>query len=81
MMKSLLALVLCCAAVVTARPEAVYILQDAALPQAEYAAKKLAAALAEQKHDVMAERAGYDRLISLAVNPSRLGARSVRHRS
>jgi hypothetical protein len=66
---------MCSVLIVTAaRAEKVFILHDAASPQAAYAARKLGETLAEQKHTVLAQRAGYDRLISLAVNEHRLGA-------
>lgn len=56
-----------------ARAEQVYILHDADVPQAAYAARKLGEALTAHGDTVMAERAGYDRLISLAVNAHRFG--------
>lgn len=57
---------------VSARAERVYLLHDADSPQASYAARKLGEALAAQKHELLRDRAGYDRLISLAVAPHRL---------
>ncbi len=56
------------------RAERVYILHDADVPQAAYAARKLGEELVRQKHEVLAERAGYERLISLGVHRERLGA-------
>jgi hypothetical protein len=70
----LLALVMSWTVVALARSESVYILRDSGVPQAEYAARKLVEVLTEQKHTVLQDRTGYDRLISLAVNSSRLGA-------
>src|SRR5690606_22237534 len=55
------------------RAERVYVLHDAAVPQVAYAARKLAEALEETGHEVLSERAGYERLISLAVHRERLG--------
>lgn len=46
----------------------VYVLHDAEVPQAAYAAEKLSETLVERGHEVLAGRTGYDHLISLAVN-------------
>lgn len=54
------------------RAERVHVLHDAGVPQAAYAARKLGAALAHQGHTLLPERAGYDRLVSLAVHRERL---------
>ncbi|MDQ8185780.1 hypothetical protein [Pelagicoccus sp. SDUM812002] len=67
----LLILSLCFAA--HAAAERVYILHDSESPQAAYAAGKLATALTELDHEILAERQGYERLISLGLNTSRLG--------
>ena len=56
-----------------ARAERVYVLHDASLPPAAYAARKLSETLAQQKHEVLRDRSGYDRMISLAVNEHRYG--------
>lgn len=53
------------------RAERVVVLRDPSVPQAEYAARKLGAALAEGGHAVVSQHTGYDRLISLAVNANR----------
>ena len=74
-MKTLtLFLIVCCLGWMSVRAESVYILHDATVPQAAYAARKLSEALKDGKHVVLAKRTGYDRLVSLAVNPSRLKA-------
>ncbi|MCF3650683.1 hypothetical protein [Synoicihabitans lomoniglobus] len=54
--------------------ERVFVLHDATVPQAAYAARKVGAALRAADHEVIAARAQYDRLINLSVNPGRLGA-------
>lgn len=54
--------------------ERVYILHDTDSPQAAYAARKLGEELKRLDHEVLKERAGYERLISLAVHRERLGA-------
>lgn len=54
--------------------ERVFVLHDATVPQAAYAARKISAALSKADHEVMADRVGYDRLINLSVNASRLEA-------
>ncbi|WP_442886713.1 hypothetical protein [Congregicoccus parvus] len=56
-----------------AAAESVYILHDRDVPQAAYAARKLGEALTERGDVVLADRRGYDRLVSLAVNKHRLG--------
>jgi hypothetical protein len=53
--------------------EKVYLLHDADVPQAAYAARKLGEELARQGHQLVADRARADRLISLAVHGQRLG--------
>lgn len=74
-MKTLtLLLIVSCLLAPTARSERVFILRDDSIPQAAYAARKLGEALAQAGHEVIAERAGYDVLVSLAVNSGRLGA-------
>ncbi|AOS45473.1 hypothetical protein Verru16b_02554 [Lacunisphaera limnophila] len=64
---------LACVFTVTVRAERVYVLHEAGSPQAAYAARKLGEALRGQGHEVLAERAGYDRLVSLAIHRERLG--------
>lgn len=59
---------------VHATAEKVYILHDTDSPQAAYSAGKLAATLTALDHEVIAERQGYERLISLGLNGERLGA-------
>ena len=56
-----------------ARAERVYVLHDATVPQAAYAARRLGEALASRGHTVLSERAGCERLVSLTVNAHRLG--------
>lgn len=74
-MKTLtLLLIVSCLLAPTARSERVFILRDDSIPQAAYAARKLGEALAQAGHEVIAERAGYDVLVSLAVNSGGLGA-------
>ncbi|HTO05346.1 MAG TPA: hypothetical protein VL069_16680, partial [Opitutus sp.] len=70
----LLSLIVCCMSLASVRAENVYILHDSAVPQAAYAARKLGETLKDGKHVILADRAGYDVLVSLAVNPNRLGA-------
>ena len=55
-----------------ARAANVYILHDAATPQAAYAARKISDTLISQGHHVLPNRAGYDHLISLAINSEQL---------
>src|SRR5215204_5497611 len=64
----------CCMLPCAARAERVAILHDAAVPQIAYSARKLNDALIQQKHEITRERSGYDRLVSLALNPVRLGS-------
>ena len=52
--------------------ERVYVLRDASVPQAEYAARRVGEALAGRRHTVLSQRDGYERLISIAVNSQRL---------
>lgn len=74
-MKTLiLSLIVGCMSTVIVRAEKVYILHDSAVPQAAYAARKLSEALKDENHVVLSDRAGYDVLVSLAVNPNRFGA-------
>ena len=73
-MKPRILVLLACLFTATLRAERVYILHDAGMPQAAYAARKLGEELLRQKHEVLRDRAGYDRLISLAVHRERLGA-------
>ena len=56
------ALVMVCfvATATVVRAERVYILHDAAVPQAAYAARKLSDALVTQKHEVLRDRKGYE---------------------
>ncbi|MBW3628418.1 MAG: hypothetical protein KY464_03890 [Gemmatimonadetes bacterium] len=73
-MKSLLCLVIAlCLATEAAWAQRVTILHDGAAPQAAYAARKLGEALTERGYQLLAERIGYDVLVSLAVHPERLG--------
>ena len=51
----------------------IYVLHDATVPQAAYAARKVSKAVQVQGHQVLPQRQGYDFMISLALNPSRLG--------
>lgn len=74
MKKLLLSLISTCLLISVARAELVYILHDADDVQASYAARKLGEALTAAGDDVMQDRAGYERLVSLAVNKHRLGA-------
>jgi hypothetical protein len=53
--------------------EKVYLLHDADVPQSAYAARKLGEELVRQGHELVADRAQSDRLISLAVHGQRLG--------
>ncbi|EDY84477.1 hypothetical protein VDG1235_4108 [Verrucomicrobiia bacterium DG1235] len=57
----------------SARAESVYLLHDADSPQAAYAARKLGEALADAGHTLLETRDGYQRLVSLATHPVRLG--------
>jgi len=57
----------------TVRAEKVYILHESTVPSAAYAARRLGEALPVRGHEILSERSGYDRLISLAVHPGRLG--------
>ena len=57
----------------TVRAEKVYILHESTVPSAAYAARRLGEALSVRGHEILSERSGYDRLISLAVHPGRLG--------
>jgi hypothetical protein len=73
-MKPLLSVLLaCCVFAVAVRAERVTILRDDTVPQIAYSARKLSEALREQKHEVIREHTGYDHLVSLALNPVRLG--------
>lgn len=65
---SLLPVLLICLVAGSASGANVYVLHDQAEPTAAYAAGKISDALVAQGHEVMAERTGYDHLISLAVN-------------
>jgi hypothetical protein len=58
----------------TAHAKSVYIARDASLVQADYAARRLAAALEAQGYSMASGPKGYDYLISIAVNRHRLGA-------
>ena len=71
-MKPRILVLLACLLAVSLRAERVYVLHDAGVPQAAYAARKLGAELGRQGHVLLAERAGYERLISLAVHRERL---------
>ena len=66
-------LIVCCLFALTARADRVTILHDATVPQVAYAGRKLGEALILQKHEVVREHTGYDTLVSLALNPGRLG--------
>ena len=74
MKRLILSLIICCTTVGYLRAEGVYILHDATIPQAAYAARKLGEVLIGLKHEIKSERTGYDALISLAINSSRLKA-------
>jgi hypothetical protein len=65
--------ILCCLAAGVARAQGVTILHDPALPQAAYAARRLGDTLSRTGYTVRSERSGCDHLISLAVQPGRLG--------
>ncbi len=69
-----ISIIVSCLTAGTAAAERVTVLHDEAVPQAAYAARKLASALAARGYQVTAERTGYDYLVSLAVNRSRLAA-------
>jgi len=72
-------LVLCaCLFTVSLHAERVYILHDAGVPQAAYAARKLGEELQRHHHEILAERAGYDRLVNLEVDGVRLGPEAFR---
>ena len=73
-MKPLLLVAFFCFVLVgAARAQSVYILHDAESPQAAYGAKKLGQALDERGYRILAEREGYDFIVSLALNEHRLG--------
>ncbi|HEX9781368.1 MAG TPA: hypothetical protein VGA56_01395 [Opitutaceae bacterium] len=57
----------------TVRAEKVYILHESTVPSAAYAARRLGEALSVRGHEILSERSGHDRLISLAVHSGRLG--------
>ena len=57
----------------TVRAEKVYILHESTVPSAAYAARRLGEALPVRGHEILSERSGHDRLISLAVHSGRLG--------
>lgn len=61
---------------VHAAAEKIYILHDVESPQAAYAAGKLKATLAQLNHEAIAQRQGYERLLSLGLNKERLGPES-----
>jgi hypothetical protein len=67
------ALIVFCLTARAAWAQEVTILHDKAVPQAAYAARRLAGALVERGYRVRPERTGYDYLVSLAVHPGRLG--------
>ena len=75
MMKRLLLLswMICGLAAGTAWSQSVTILHDGEVPQAAYAARKLAASLTDRGYTVITDHTGYDYLVSLAVNRHRLG--------
>jgi hypothetical protein len=73
-MKPRILALLACLLSVSLRAERIYILHDADVPQAAYAARKLGEELARQQHELLKDHAGYDRLISLAVHRERLGS-------
>lgn len=52
----------------------VFVLADSDSAPAAYAARRLSETLREEGYAVLATRDGYDRLISLALHPGRLGA-------
>lgn len=62
-----------CLLSVSLRAERVHVLHDADSPPAAYAARKLGEELVRQQHELLRDRAGYERLISLAVHRERLG--------
>ena len=68
-----LLLILGCLLTSFGRAERVYLLHDSHNPQAAYAARKLGDVLNALKHELLRERAGYERLINLTVNAHRFG--------
>ncbi len=52
----------------------VFILHDADEPRAAYAARRLSQTLKDEGYTVLSQREHYDVLVSLALNPHRLGA-------
>ncbi len=68
----LLAVLVLLLATCVGRAERVYILHDQDVPTSAYAARKLGEVLTAAKHEVLAERTDYERLISLAVHSHRL---------
>lgn len=72
-MKPRILALLVCLLSVSLRAERVYVLHDADSPTAAYAARKLGEELVRQQHELLKDRAGYERLISLAVHRERLG--------
>ena len=75
-MKRILSLLtaICCLFSGIAFAKSVFVLYEKDIPQIEYAARKLTDALVERDYSITDVNTNYDFLISLAVNPSRLGA-------
>jgi hypothetical protein len=69
-----LVIIVCWLAGGTVWAKSVTILYEEKSPQAEYAARKLSKALAEQGYKVTSKRTNNDYLIRLTVQPGRLGA-------
>ena len=57
-----------------ASAQRVFVLHDAEVPQSAYAARRLSDALRASGYTILAEREGYEHLVSLGLTPHRLGA-------
>jgi hypothetical protein len=75
-MKIPIALLLSVGIVFPSVSQNVYVLYDSASPQASYAAGELSQALRERNYTIIEERDGYDYLISIGVNRTRLAEES-----
>ncbi len=64
---------ICCLFSETSFAKSVFVRYNKGVPQIEYAARKLTEALVERNYDVTNAGTTYDFLISLVVNPNRLG--------
>ena len=65
---------ICCLFTETSFTKSVFIRYNKGVPQIEYAARKLKETLVERNYDVTDASIDYDFLISLVVNPNRLGS-------